>query len=266
MSGKKASPALERGLDMLEVISESRAGFTNGYLSRRLAIPNSSASSILSVLQDRGYLCRCTSDRRYKLGFKTVTLGSKLLAHSVVRELALPLMRDLVERADLTCHLAISGRSKAVHLEKIVAKKYFKLDKSRSVGECVPLHSTSVGKALLAWQEPRFLEATLPSLELARSSPRTITTHARLLAKLSEIRNQGYAIDDQECRLGWRCVGAPIFDQVRSVRVAICLTGTVEELNASKLRWAALAVKETAYQISRRLAAEQIQFARDGCV
>jgi IclR family transcriptional regulator, KDG regulon repressor len=264
MSGNKANPALQRALDILEVISESHAGFTNADLARRLEMPKSSASSILRVLQNRGYLCRAMSNGRYKLGFKPLTLGRKLLEHSAIRDLALPLMRDLVERADLTCHLAIFGQYEAVHMEKIVAQKYFKVDHSRSVGERVPLHSSSVGKALLAWQDQPVLEASLPKLELPRTAPRTITNRARLLAKLSEIRSQGYAIDDEECRAGWRCVGAPIFDQLGSVRVAICLTGTVKELNDSRLAFATTAVKETARQISRRFAVEHLQFATYG--
>jgi IclR family KDG regulon transcriptional repressor len=261
MNGKKPNPAVQRALDILEVISDSDAGFTNAYLARRLEIPKSSASSILRVLQNRGYLCRGTNNGRYKLGFKTLTIGRKLLEHSAIRDLALPLMRDLVERADLTCHLAIFGQHEAVHLEKIVAQRYFKVDKTRSVGEHVPLHSSSVGKALLAWQDQLFVEASLPTLELPRTAPKTITTRSRLLTKLSEIRNQGYAIDDEECRAGWRCVGAPIFDQLGSVRVAICLTGTVKELNHSRLTSAAAAVQETARLISQRFFLEQIQFA-----
>jgi DNA-binding IclR family transcriptional regulator len=246
------------------VISEVNSGVTNAFLARRLGIPKSSASSILRVLQYRGYLCRHENNGRYKLGFKVLTLGRKLLENSAIRDLALPFMRDLVDRADLTCHLAILGQSEAVHLEKIVAHRYFKLDRTKSVGELVPLHSTSVGKVLLAWQETRVLDASLPSMELRRSSPRTITTRARLLEKLTEVRSQGYAIDDEECRIGWRCVGAPIFDQLGRTGVAICLTGTVAELDDSKLTSVALAVKETARRISRRLGLEHIEFATYG--
>lgn len=264
LRGAGFSPAVDRALNILEVISEVNSGVTNAFLARRLGIPKSSASSILRVLQNRGYLCRHENNGRYKLGFKVLTLGRKLLENSAIRDLALPLMRDLVDRADLTCHLAILGQYEAIHLEKIVAHRYFKLDRTKSVGEPVPLHSTSVGKVLLAWQETPVLDASLPSLELRRSSPRTITTRARLLEKLTEVRSKGYAIDDEECRIGWRCVGAPIFDQLGRTRVAICLTGTVAELDDSKLTSIALAVKETAHRISRRLALEHIQFPTYG--
>jgi len=263
MAAKKdcLSPAVDRALDILEAISEGTSGLTNARLARQLDIPKSSASSILRVLQARGYLCRFPENGRYKLGFKVLTLGRKLLETSVIRDLALPFMEELVDRIDLTCHLAVLGHREAVHFEKIVARRYFKQDKTRAIGERVPLHASSVGKALLAWQNSPAPGAYLPDDELRKSSPRTITDRASLLAKLEEVRRQGYAIDDQECRLGWRCVGAPIFDQWGSTRVAICLTGTVAELDDARLVPTATAVKETAQKISRRLALEHVEFA-----
>src|SRR5579872_1110058 len=118
-------PAVDRALSILEAISEGNSGLTNAYLARRLGIPKSSASSILRLLQNRGYLCRYAENGRYKLGFKILTLGRKLLENSDIRDLALPFMRDLVDRVDLTCHLAMLGQYEAVHLEKIVARRYF---------------------------------------------------------------------------------------------------------------------------------------------
>jgi DNA-binding IclR family transcriptional regulator len=261
MGGKKESPAVDRALDILEAISERYSGLSNSYLARRLGIPKSSASSILRVLQERGYVCRYSDNGRYKLGANVLTLGRKVLETSDIRDLALPFMRALVDQVDLTCHLAILGQLEAVHLEKIVARRYFKMDRTRAVGERVPLHSSSVGKALLAWRPRPALEAFLPDLDLQKFGPRTITSMPRLLTKLDEVRRQGYAVDDEECRPGWRCVGAPIFDQLGRTTVAICLTGTVSELDDSKIAPIAVVVKETAQRISRQLALENVQFA-----
>jgi len=261
MPGKKVSPAVVRTLDILEAISGRHSGVTNAFLARRLGIPKSSASSILRVLQGRGYLCRYTENGRYKLGLNLLTLGRKVLETSDIRDLALPIMRVLVDQLDLTCHLAILGHHDAVHFEKIVAQRYFRQDKSRSVGERVPLHSSSVGKAMLANRPKPELDEFLPFLDLHKFGPRTITTLPRLLAKLDEVRKQGYAVDDEECRPGWRCVGAPIFDPLGRTTVALCLTGTVAELDDLRLAAAAAAVKEAAQQISRRLEVENVQFA-----
>ena len=261
MAGKKVSPAVVRTLDILEAISGRHGGVTNAFLSRRLGIPKSSASSILRILQGRGYLSRYSDTGRYKLGPNLLTLGRRGLETSDIRDLALPFMRALVDQVDLTCHLAILGHYDVVHFEKIVSQKYFRTDKTRAVGERVPLHSSSVGKALLAYWPRPALDAVLPYLDLHKFGPRTITTLPRLLAKLEEVRKQGYAVDDEECRPGWRCVGAPIFDPMGRSTVAVCLTGTVAELDEVRLTGAAAAVKEAAQQISRRLEMENIQFA-----
>jgi len=75
MGGKKESPAVDRALDILEAISERESGLSNSNLARRLGIPKSSASSILRVLQGRGYVCRYSDSGRYKLGVNVLTLG-----------------------------------------------------------------------------------------------------------------------------------------------------------------------------------------------
>jgi IclR family KDG regulon transcriptional repressor len=261
MAGKKESPAVDRALNILEALAQGGSGLTNAHLARRLGIPKSSASLILRVLQERGYVCRFPDSGRYKLGYNLLTLGRKVIETSVIRDLALPSMRDLAEKCDLTCHVAILGHNEAVHLEKIVARRYFQADKSRSVGDRVGLYSASVGKSLLAWRARPGLDALLAGLDLYKFTPKTITSKTRLLAQLEEARKQGYTIDDEECRLGWRCVGAPIFDQLGNTMVAICLTGTVSELNDSNISPTAAAVKEAAQRISRQLAEENIRFA-----
>jgi len=224
MPGKKVSPAVVRTLDILEAISGRHSGVTNAFLARRLGIPKSSASSILRVLQGRGYLCRYTENGRYKLGLNLLTLGRKVLETSDIRDLALPIMRVLVDQLDLTCHLAILGHHDAVHFEKIVAQRYFRQDKSRSVGERVPLHSSSVGKAMLANRPKPELDEFLPFLDLHKFGPRTITTLPRLLAKLDEVRKQGYAVDDEESRPGVRGVAAAVRNFLGRPVAAIALS------------------------------------------
>ena len=123
MAEKKVSPAVVRTLDILEAISGRHRGVTNAFLSRRLGIPKSSASSILRILQGRGYICRYTDSGRYKLGANLLSLGRKVLETSDIRDLALPYMRGLVDQVDLTCHLAMMGQHDAVHFEKIVAQR-----------------------------------------------------------------------------------------------------------------------------------------------
>jgi len=261
MAGKQASPAVERALNILEAISQRPGGLTNANISRRLGIPKSSASAILRALQDRGYVSRHADGGRYRLGFNVLALGGKVLEVSEFHDLALPSMRRLTEQTDLTCRLAVLGRSAAVLVQTIVAQRHRGLVSLQSVGECVPLHSSSVGKAILAWQPRPNLGTLLRSLEFRRSTHRTIRTLDGLVADLELARKQSYAFDNEEVRFGWRCVGAPIFDSFGNTIMAVCLGGTLVELADEVLPSFATSVQEAAQSISRQITAENGHFA-----
>jgi DNA-binding IclR family transcriptional regulator len=261
MAGKQSSPAVVRALDILEAISQRPDGLTNANISRRLGIPKSSASAILQALQDRGYVSRHEDGGHYRLGFNVLALGGRVLEISEFHDLALPSMRKLTEETDLTCRLAVLGRSAAVLVQTIVAQRHRRLDILRSVGECVPLHSSSVGKAMLAWQPSPNFGALLRSIELSKSTHRTIRTIDGLVADLDMARKRSYALDFEEVRSGWRCVGAPIFDSFGNTIMAICVGGTLVDLADDILPNVASSVKQAAKSISRQIVSEKIHFA-----
>jgi DNA-binding IclR family transcriptional regulator len=261
MGGKIKSPAVIRALDILEAISQLPGGLTNANISRRLGIPKSSASAILQVLQDRGYVCRYEDGGRYKLGANLLVLGEKVLETSDIHDMAFPAMRALTEKYDLSCHLAILGRSAVVHLARVVAQRHLKRGLVRSVGQCVPLYSTSVGKAILAWQPMEILEDLLQRIEISKFTDRTICTKSGLLAELYRVRTQSYAVDNEEWRIGWRCIGTPIFDVLGNTLVAICLAGTVADITDDIIPKITPSLKETAHKISRQFVSESVRFA-----
>jgi len=115
------------------------------------------------------------------------------------------------------------------------------------------LHSTSVGKALLAWLPKQELEAIVRQQGLKKRTPKTIHTASRLLADLELVRDQGHAVDDEENSLGARCLGAPIFDAEGNVTAALGVSGTLTQVDEENLPKIADALKETARRISRQL-------------
>jgi DNA-binding IclR family transcriptional regulator len=261
VAGKQASPAVIRALNILEAISQRPGGLTNANISRRLGIPKSSASGILQVLQDRGYVCRSEEGGPYKLGFNVLALGGKVLEISEFHDLALSSMRRLTEQTDLTCRLAVLGRSAAVLIQTIIAQRHRRLDGLQSVGECVPLYASSVGKAMLAWQPRPYLGSLFRRIQLSKSTHRTIRTLDGLVADLELARRRSYALDIEEVRFGWRCVGVPIFDSFGNTIMAVCLGGTSVDLADDVLPSIAPLVKEAAQNISRQITSEKVHFA-----
>jgi DNA-binding IclR family transcriptional regulator len=253
MSVSDASPAtaVERALNILEAAAQRRDGFTNSEISRKLGIPKSSASYILRTLERRGYLRRETETGRYRLGLKILSLGGDAQANLDIADLALPLMRALVEKIHMTVHLAVLDQGEAVYIEKVEAPGFFKVN--TWVGRRMFLHSTSVGKCLLAWLPKDEVEALVKGQGLKKRTPRTITTMTRLLADLEHAKRQGYAVDDEENSLGARCLGAPVFDVSGNVVAALGASGTLTQVDEASMPRIAEALQESARRISRQL-------------
>jgi DNA-binding IclR family transcriptional regulator len=253
MSVSDASPAtaVERALNILEAAAQRRDGFTNSEISRKLGIPKSSASYILRTLERRGYLRRETETGRYRLGLKILSLGGDAQANLDIADLALPLMRALVEKIHMTVHLAVLDQGEAVYIEKVEAPGFFKVN--TWVGRRMFLHSTSVGKCLLAWLPKHEVEALVKGQGLKKRTPRTITTMTGLLADLEHAKRQGYAVDDEENSLGARCLGAPVFDVSGNVVAALGASGTLTQVDEASMPRVAEALQESARRISRQL-------------
>lgn len=243
--------AVERALNILEAAANRRDGLTNSEISRKLAIPKSSASYILRTLERRGYLRRDAESGRYRLGLKILSLGGDAQANLDIADVALPFMRALEEKIHMTVHLAVLDQGEAVYIEKVEAPGFFKVN--TWVGRRMFLHSTSVGKCLLAWLPKHEIEALVKQQGLKKRTPKTIITMTRLLADLEHVKSDGYAVDDEENSLGARCLGAPVFDITGNVIAALGASGTLTQVDEANMPRLVEALKEAARRISRQL-------------
>ncbi|MCL5286478.1 MAG: IclR family transcriptional regulator [Acidobacteria bacterium] len=245
------SAAVDRALGILENVAQSAAGLTNSEISRRLEIPKSSASYILRTLERRGYLARDAASGKYRLGLKVLALGRGVHTGMDLRKVALPFLQQLVDRTHLTCHLAILDAGEAVYIEKVEAPGFIKMD--TWIGRRMYVHSTSVGKSLVAWLPAAEIDGIIREHGLPKRTAKTITVGTRLLKELEKVRAQGYSVDDEENSPGARCVGAPVFDSLAHAVAAIGLSGTTGQVTHENLPKLADSLKETARKISRQL-------------
>jgi DNA-binding IclR family transcriptional regulator len=249
----KESPsvAVERALAMLEVVAQEPEGLSNAEISRKLQIPKSSASYILRTLEKQAYLNRDSETGRYRVGLKILSLSRGALTGIDVREVALPIMRNLTHKTSLTCHLAILDGPDAVYIEKVEPEGFIRMD--TWVGRRMRVHATSVGKAMAAHIPQERLEKIISDRGMEKRTPKTITTMSRLLKELEKVRAQGHAVDDEENNMGARCVGAPIFNQSGSIEAAVGLSGTINQVNAHTMPRILEALKDAARHISMQL-------------
>lgn len=253
MAPKQESPsvAVERALAMLEAVAQESEGLSNADISRKLKIPKSSASYILRTLVARGYLNRDDDTGKYRVGLKILSLSRGALSGLDVREVALPVMRNLMEKTSLTCHLAILDGPDAVYIEKVEPHGFLRVD--TWVGRRMRVHATSVGKALVAHIPQERLEKILAERGMEKRTGKTITTLPRLLKELEKVRAQGYAVDDEENNMGARCLGAPVFNQQGVIEASVGLSGTINQVNPQTMPGILEKLKDAARHISMQL-------------
>ena len=247
----KSVPMLVRALTILELLAHSPNGLTLPEVARRLKIPKSSTHCILLTLLRQEYVCRSDRTRRYVLGQKVFSLASQGLAGQKVREAAMPHLRQLMLTTNLTVHMGVLDGAEAVLVAKVDPPGVTRL--ATWLGRRMEVHCTGVGKALIAHLPPEELQELLRSRTFPRHNENTIVSEKKLMQELESVRSIGYATDDEEDELGYRCIGVPVFEQSQVV-AAISVAGTVLQVRSET-------VKDLIHHLVR--AAEAIQRSLD---
>jgi DNA-binding IclR family transcriptional regulator len=168
-----------------------------------------------------------------------------------LREQALPFLKSLMQRSRLTVHMAIIEEDEAVLIEKIEPPGLVGI--GTWVGKRMDLHASSVGKCLLAHlPEEEFLRL-VGNRCLARHNENTITSIRKLKLQMEETRRVGYAFEDEEDDVGFRCIGAPIIDASGNCVAAISVAGTTTQIGDEHLANLSQLVRQIALKISEAL-------------
>lgn len=245
------SNAVDRALNILELVVQRSDGLTNSEISRKLSIPKSSASYLLRTLEQRGYVRRDPTTHRYRIGLKAASLAHGMMEFVDLRQAASPVLHQLVERTRLTAHLAILDHGRAVYIDRAENPGFLRIN--TWVGRDLDVHTTAVGKILLAQKPEEEIRRILAQEGMAASTPKTITSPEAYLQELEKVRSQGYAEDNEENNLGVRCVAAPIYGSIGEVLAAIGLTGASSQVTDENVFQLARAVIKAALLVSRQL-------------
>jgi len=128
----------------------------------------------------------------------------------------------------------------------------YRVREQRDIGRVLPVHTTALGKVLLAHLPRKAALDVIAEQGLRRSTPKTIVSKSKLLAELAMVRKRGYAMSDEEAVLGIRSLSLPIFDGVDGVRAAVSVNGSPQEEVWADLEWLVKLVKAAARDISAR--------------
>ena len=232
--------ATTRSIEIVEEIMRlDGAGVTE--LAEALGYSKSTIHDHLTTLRETNYVRR--EEGVYRIGLSFLTLGGHARRRNEIFEIAKGEVDDLVEETGESAKIAVEANGRGIYLYKSRGERAVRTHSH--AGTRVYLHSTSVGKAILAHLPRERIEAVIADHGLPAWTEHTITDEAQLSQELEAVRERGYAIDNEERILGLRCVGAPVIRN-GDVLGAISISGPKRRFDHAYLERMGTLVSDTA--------------------
>src|SRR4051794_18758015 len=223
------SQSLERGLAILSAFG----------WGRDIGLSRSTTHRYVSTLDSLGYLQQDAETKKYRLGPRVLDLGFSAINSMELREVAAPHLRELSDETGYTVNMAILDDLDIVYVERCRNSQAGRreVDLDLHVGARLPAYCTSLGKVLLAWLPPAEQRDALSRIEFARRGPNTLTSKTKLAAELVTVREQGFALNNEELAYGLRSIAAPVIGHDGRAAAAINLAAhssmaSIEDLTA----------------------------------
>ena len=217
---------IERTLAVLFAFSTARPVLTLDELVGALAINKTSLFRIVRTLEIEGLLIR--DDESYRLGPRVLELGNVYLSTLSVHHVAQRHLAELAAACGQTVSMAILDGLDVVYVAIEHAQREVGIQ--GEIGGRHPAHATGLGKVLLAELSDDEILERIGDRPLKRLTHRTVVEPQALLRRLRQVRDDGYAIDDEERGIGIRCVAAPVRDRQDRVIAAVSVAGPIFHL------------------------------------
>jgi len=246
----ETNQSVTRALQILEALAQSPEPMGIREIARAIDVAPSIAQRLVATLAQGGF-AEQTSDRRYAVGSRAYALGNAhLQGNALVRE-ALPEVERLAGEHRFNSYLGILRGTSVTYLLAFQSSGPIAINVR--VGSSAPLHSTALGKALLAGMTDVEAKRLLGSEPYARVTPKSTVRWPALRAELARARNSGYTVSAEENLLGIFAIGAPVLDAAGGFVGAISGALPVHEAPASRVPALARRITDAAQRISRRL-------------
>lgn len=242
--------SLDRGLKALEILA-THENVTNTELADLLGVDKSTASRIIETLKQHDMVQNVANTKKYRMGYRILHLGEQFRRRLNILDIAHPILHEVSKDLKQSIHLCAYNKGMAYVIDQVVSDVPYSM--SATVGMIEPLHSSSVGKCILAYRGQENIDRLLNGYEFTTYTQYTITNREDLLVELEKIRKRGYAVDDQEMFVGVRCIALPVFNYMNSVRYSIGLSGPIEVMQEENVNFYVKKLGEAGRKISREL-------------
>jgi len=240
-----------KALGLLVLLGDEPRGASAAELSRRAELPFSTTYRLLGSLTRDGFVDYEPDGRRYHLGLRVFQLGQRVSNHHGFAGTALPILRRVTEKTGEATILSVRDGNHHLTVNKVDGPQTFRV--TSDPGHLGALHTTSVGKALVAFAEDSERKRLVEELPLDPLTEFSITDRDAFRAEIDQVRRRGYAVMDEENELGMRAVAVPVFNAQGYAFASLATAVPVFRLSLDDLVALVPALQEAASELAARL-------------
>ena len=248
-------PALDRTLDILELLSSADKGLSLSALSQQLDLPKNAVFRITQTLMARGYLDRDAKTKEFELTSKLMRIASFRANRLSLPELALQEMKALRDQTRETVQLGTLSGNEGVIIEQIEGLEPLRI--VVDIGLRFLLHCNAPGKMLLAHMPTPKRKKRIEEMDLEARTSRTITDRSKLHLECERILDLGYSVDFAEGNEGIHCIAGPIFNPDQTLAGTLWISGPSKRLPKSEFSELGHKVKSAGERITKDLGTQR---------
>jgi DNA-binding IclR family transcriptional regulator len=245
----KRLSSVATAISLLKCFSETEVEIGVSGLARKLGVAKSTVHRLAVTLVSEGMLEQNAENGKYRLGIALFGLGALVRRRMNLSSEARQDLFALREATKETVQLAVLDETEIMYVYNLESTQAIRVNSD--IGVRKPAFCTASGRAILAFQPERV--AVVVAHGLKPRAPKTNTDASALERLLDDVRDRGYATEDEECEAGMRAVAAPVRNETGAVVGSVSIAGPVQRLTKETMaRFAPLVIK-TADAISSRL-------------
>ncbi len=247
------SKALSNALNLLEIFrtDEELNEFGVTELSEMLGLHKNNIFRILSTLRDNGFIEQNKDTENYSLGVKILNIGQIYIHNLNILKSAKKYAREVVTLTDESVYIGVLNRSQIVYLDVTMTSNPIRV--VSRLGKTPPSYATSTGKILLSELSNDEVHRMFHKVKFTPYTDNTITSIDELINELEIIREQGYAIDNEELEEGVYCIAVPIKDYHSRSVASFTIIAPSFRVNDDSLASVLPLMQDRAHQISKAL-------------
>ena len=247
---KYDAPSVKKAFAILSAISSYKEGMGVSDLAKKLKMAKSTVHGMTSALEELGAAMRDPLTKKYKLGFALLEIGRSAYSQIDLQSSARPVTEELMEKTRTSVFLGILNWNQVTILDIVESRR--DLNITAPVGSTIPLFAGAVGKVFLAAMPEQQAAKMVKSKGLPRFTDNTIVDMDLYFNELRQVRENGFAVDDEEYILGVRAVASPLMG-LGQLQSAIWAVGFKASLDDEKMQIVAGETRKAAKAISRRI-------------